>query len=295
MNVEQPDTQDSAVDTSTVDDQQDIDTTETHDQGDDQTDDTDSGEQTEGAEEDAELEVDGERYKLPKKAAERIQAERMMQADYTRKTQELAAQRQADDAARTQHQKNVELHQQYLSDHAKVIALNDQLAQYDRLDWQRLIAEQPQDAMVFQEQRRQLEAARNQAAQEVAQKQQQFALNEQQDLAKRVQEASAYATREIPGWNDERDTQLQKYAQDHGIAGKDLGPVILKHPALLKVLHKAELYDQLAKKQSAKAPPPPPPKPVTQVSAAKPAARDPARMSTAEWMAHRTSQLRKSR
>lgn len=252
----------------------------------------DSQEQS-GAEEFGEIEVDGKKFELPKTVAEKLQAERMMNADYTQKTQALAEQRRQFEAQSAQQQKQ---QQEYVQDYAKVVAIDDQLAAYNQLDWQVLIANDPQQAMLYQQQQRALEAQRSQAVQAVTQKQQQFALNEQQAIAKRVQEASAYVAREIPGWTPERDTQLQAYVKQNGIPDQELMPMVLKHPALLKILHKAELYDRQEKKATAKPPPPVQDKPVTRVGAARGATqRDPSKMSTAEWMAHRNAQLRKQR
>lgn len=252
----------------------------------------DSQEQT-GTEEFGEIEVDGKKFELPKSAAEKLQAERMMNADYTQKTQALAEQRRQFEVQSAEQQKQ---QQEYVQDYAKVVAIDDQLAAYNQLDWAELIANDPQQAMLYQQQQRKLEGQRAQAVQAVTQKQQQFALNEQQAIAKRVQEASAYVAREIPGWTPERDNQLQAYVKQNGIPEQELMPMVLRHPALLKILHKAELYDRQEKKVAAKPTPPVQDKPVTRVSSARGATqRDPSKMSTAEWMAHRNAQLRKQR
>jgi len=288
--MEQPgSTQDSGAAESTAVEDQNLDVVDN-----DQQIDTgeDSQEQTE-AEEFGEIEVDGKKFELPKSAAEKLQAERMMHANYTQKTQALAEERRAFEAQSSEQQKQ---QQEYVQEYAKVVAISDQLALYDKVDWEALIRDDPQQAMLYQQQQRALEAQRQQAVQSVTQKQQQFALNEQQTLAKQVQEASAYVTREIPNWSPERDNQLQKYVQENGIPEKAIGPILVKYPALFKILHKAEQFDQMAKKPAAKPPATVQEKPVTRVNSARsPAQRDPGKMSTAEWMAHRDSQLRKSR
>lgn len=290
--LEQPgESQDSGAAESTAVEDRDLNTAE---QDDDQHDDADedSQEQPED-EESSEIEVDGKKYALPKSAAEKLQAERLMHANYTQKTQALAEERRQFEAISAQQQKQ---QQEYVQDYAKVVAISDQLALYEKVDWESLIRDDPQQAMLYQQQQRALEGQRQQAVEAVTHKQQQFALNEQQTLAKQVQEASAYVTREIPNWSPERDNQLQEYVQSAGIPEKELSPVLLKHPALFKILHKAELYDQMAKKQTAKQRAPVQEKPVTRVSGSRaPVQRDPGRMSTDEWMANRNSQLRKSR
>lgn len=250
----------------------------------------DSQEQT-GTEEFGEIEVDGQKFELPKPVAERLQSERMMNADYTQKTQALAEQRRQFETQSAEQQKQ---QQEYIQDYAKVVAIDDQLAAYNQLDWNGLIANDPQQAMLYQQQQRALEAQRNQVIQAVTQKQQQFALNEQQAIAKQVQEANAYVVREIPGWSAGRDGELHKYVEANGVPQGALGPLVIKHPALLKIIHKAELYDRQAMKASAKPPPPVQDKPVTRVGAARGVAqRDPSKMSDAEWFRQRQEKQRK--
>lgn len=289
-NLEQPDTPDSELPTTADSDQ--------HDDPNPADAELD-GDDTEGdpPEEDEEIEVDGRKFALPKSAAAKLQAERMMNADYTRKTQEVAAQRQAIEAERAAVTRDRETHQQFIDDFAKVKAISDQLAQYDKVDWNALRQNDLDAYLEHQENRRALETQRNTAANELTQKQQQFALDEQQAIAKQVQDADAYVQREIPGWNAERQNQVSQYMASQGVQmNPALARAIVQSPALLKLAHKAEMFDRLEKKQTAKPPAPPAPPPATRVSAARQGAqKDPAKMSTDEWMAHRTAQLNRKR
>lgn len=289
--LEQPgNTQDSAIDDAGG---------ENHNQtGDDplnqdHSDDSDSQEQTE--EEEEELEVGGKRIALPKSIAETLKAERLMQADYTRKTQEVAEDRKAAQAEREQVREQAKAQQQYIAEIADLTAVDKQLAELKKIDLSEYVDVDPGGVQRVMLQIQQLESARNEAANKVTQKQQQFALSEQQETAKQFQEAKAYAEREIPNWSDGRDNQLQAYVKSQGIPDGSLGPLVLKHPAVLKMIHKAEMFDRLEKNRANKTAPTPPPAPVTRVTAAKPAAKSEANMSTKEWMAHREAQLRKKR
>lgn len=286
--MEQPEVQDSELPDAPADSEIDNDS----DLADDQ---NDGGNDAEQDEEQDEIEVDGRKFALPKTVAEKLQAERLMQADYTRKTQAAAAERQALEAERTQFAQQKEVQQQFIKDMAKVEALNDQLAMYENVDWQKLIAENPQDALMYQEQRRALEAERNKAAEAVTQKQNQFALDAQQSFAKQAQDADAYVQREIPGWSPERQTQVRDYVTSQGV---NLDPAfaraLVSNPALMKIMDKAEKFDRLEKKQSTKPAAPPVPPPATRVTAARQGApKDPGRMSTKEWMDARNAQTRK--
>lgn len=289
--LEQPgNTQDSAIDDAGG---------ENHNQtGDDHlnqdhSDDSDSEEQPE--EEDEELEVGGKRIALPKSIAETLKSERLMQADYTRKTQEVAEDRKAAQAEREQVREQARVNQQFIAEIAELTVIDKQLAELKKIDLSQYVDDDSVGVQRVMLQIQQLESARNEAANKVTQKQQQFALDEQQSFARQVQEAGAYVAREIPNWSLERDSQLQKYVQTNGIPEKALAPLLVKHPALFKILDKAEKFDRLEKNRANKTAPTPPPAPVTRVTAAKPAAKSEANMSTAEWMAHREAQLRKKR
>lgn len=240
-----------------------------------------------------ELDVDGEKFALPKKVAERLQSERMMNADYTRKTQALAEDRRQLESHEQALAKQYEAQKQFLEDHAKVHAIQDQLAEYEKVNWPELIQNDPIKAMELQHYRDQLNAKLNAAQGSIAQKQQQLALDEQQSFAKQVQEAKAYVEREIPGWNEQRDNQLHAYVQSIGLNGAEISRFMVKNPALFSVMHKAELYDQLVKKQPAKqTQQTPQAKPVPKVGGNKGVDKDPSMMTDREYAAWRKSQIR---
>ena len=71
--------------------------------------------------------------------------------------------------------------------------------------------------------------------------------------------------------------------------------MVMQNPAILKALDAAEKFDQLVKKQATKPKAPTaPPAPVTRVSAGRAtAAKDPAKMTDAEYFKHREEQRRK--
>lgn len=247
-------------------------------------------------EDEEEIEVDGRKFAMPKSAAEKLKAERLMHADYTRKTQEVAETRKAVEAEREQVRQQAQQHQQFIKEVARVHALDDALEQFKQVDWDTLSDQDPVQAQKLHFQYQKLQQQRSEAAQAVTQKQNEHALAEQQTLAKQVQEAEAYVQREIPGWTQERAVKLNSYAEAEGVTfDQTFAKVLVQNPALIKIMHKAEMFDQLARKQSTKpAAPAAPPAPVTRVSAARANARvDPDKMSTEQWMRYRNEQLRK--
>lgn len=251
----------------------------------------DSQEQTK-PEDEEEVEIGDEKLALPKALAAKVKAGVMMQADYTQKTQAVAEERKAVQAEREQVQRQAH---EYVQEMAKVVSLDEQIKAYQGALTRELIASDPITAMQYQNDLRTLEQQRQQAAASITQKQNANALAEQQATAKQVQEAEAYIKREIPTWTPERTEAISAYAKEHGIDQGAMWKAVFQNPALAKVLHKAELYDQAVKKAAAAKPKPAPQeKPVTRINAQRQTvAKDPNRMSADEWAAERNAQLAK--
>ncbi len=255
MELEQPGTQDSAVVEDSAADDEAVELDESSLGTDDESD---------SAEETDEVEVDGKKYALPKSAADKLKTERLMHGDYTRKTQDVAEEKRQVAAERQEVQRQAAEHQQFIADIADVKSIEKQIQAFQGVDWPSLIDQDPVAAMKYQNQLRGLEQSHVNAVNQLNAKRQQSALNEQQVIAKQAQEADAYLSREIVGWSAERSNQLLKYGTDEGIPSQELSRLAIRFPAIGKLLHKAELYDQISKK------PPPVAKPAQQ---AKPASK----------------------
>lgn len=289
MEREQPAPQDS--DTATEAGTSDyIDTSTSPEDDIDLSNDADSQEQTE---DDEEVEIGDQKVALPKTLAEKLKSERMMHADYTQKTQSVAEERKQLAADRDQVQKHHQTQQQYIAEYAKVVAIDDQLAEYRKLDWLSLSHTDPLQVQQLQLQERALMDKRQEVVNSVTQKERDFAVSEQQEIAKRVHDASAYMQREIPGWSSERSDKLMKFAQSEGLQPNDVTQAILRNPALAKVLHKAELYDTLSKKQAPKPQAAAPAKPAVRVGMASSVKKDitDSKLTDAQFDAMRRKQI----
>lgn len=266
-----------------------------HEQAAENHDDQDDSASQEQTEEDEEIEIGGKKVAMPKSIAAEIKAGTLRNADYTQKTQAVAAERKAVEAEREQVRQQAEQHQQFVKEVSKVHALDEQLAEFKKVDWQALSREDPALAQQLRFQYDDLQSKRTEAETAVTQKQQQNALAEQQATAKQIQEAEAYVQREIPGWTPEVAAKLNQFAAEQGVKfDPTFSKALIANPALIKIMHDAQMFQQL-KKQSTKAKPPaPPPAPVTRVSAARAsAAKDPEKMSMDEWAKWRNEQRRK--
>ena len=238
-------------------------------------------------EEEDEIEVDGRKFALPKTAAEKLRSERMMHADYTQKTMSVANDRKMVEEYAQNVAQQYQQQQAILSENAKILSIDAQIEQFQKLDWNTIISQDPQYAMQLQQQQRALEGKRQEAINGLTQKQQQQALNEQQVTAKLMQDANSYWMREIPGWSDARSTQLLNYGVSQGIPAHVLGRAAINQPALAKILHKAELYDAILKKQTPPAAAPVIAKPAVKVGSNAKVSKDPTKMSDAEFAAYR--------
>lgn len=252
--------------------------------------DADSQEQT--AEDEEEVEIGDRKVALPKSLAEKLKSERMMQSDYTQKTQSVAEERKQVQAEREQIAQHREQAKQYMDELADLRSIDKQLEKINKFDLSEYVDSDPVFVLKVQEQRRALEAERATLAGNITQKQNDQALNEQQSLAKRVQDAEAYIGREIKGVTKERIEALGAYASSQGMDQKAISRAFIETPQVAVFMHKAELYDALMKKQSPKPPPVAAAKPAIRVGASASVQKDPSRMSDREFAQWRQSQIR---
>ena len=236
-----------------------------------------------------EVEWEGEKHKIPAK----LKSAFMAHADYTRKTQEVAEQRRQIEANQTAFQQQVQFQKQHLTEVAGIVAIDNQLAEYDKLDWPSLIQQNPQQAMLLDQQRRELQGKKAQIAQTLTQKQQQSLEQQRTASARRIQETQSELAREIKGWSPEYANKLGDYGKSLGFS-QDLLNSVANLPfaaPLVKALHKANQYDQLIAQRSAKKPAPAA-TPVTKVTArASTAVTDPDKLPPEQWKKWREDQI----
>lgn len=246
----------------------------------------------EPSEEAEELDVDGFKISLPKSKAEKLKAERMMNADYTRKTQEVAEQRKAFEAQR---EETMRVQEETLNERATLIAVSQRLQQFDQVNWAQLNEEDPVTAQRLWIERTQLVEAQNNIGNLISKKQQQIAREkeqkaseEQQSTAKQIRECFDVVARDIKGWSPELARSLDKTANEFGFTNAELAQV--KDPRFVKLLHKAHIADQLLKKQASSLPKPQP-KPVPQVGGnSAPVKKRAEEMSMADYVKMRRAQ-----
>ena len=177
------------------------------------------------------------------------------QSDYTKKTQEIAEERRAIEAAQAQY--NSELatlqqeRQQYVDALSQVIQSSMAgLEQYNDIDWPTLKAEDPIEYITKRDEYREMQenVRANQHRAAAVQQQQE---TEMRDVKKRVlQEEHGKLVSAVPEWGDPTTqkklaTDIRAYAIDQGYTPEEIGGLV-DHRSLI-VLMKAQKYDALQK------------------------------------------------
>lgn len=265
---------------------------------------TDEGGEDDGYED---YEYEGKKYRTHRDLKKGL----MLNADYTRKTQEIAETRRALDArqaeitqqaelANTHYQAIGQLHQA----REQLNSINARLAKYNQINWQQVEATDFQSAQTLLREQTQLVNLRDEwvrhaqgVYQGIAQAEQQRQSTAQQEFAKRVEEGKILLNREIRGgFNDAVAATLRSYAHEQQIPEATIHK-FQDDPHAVRMLWKAHRYDQLMNKHKSAArlptPSTPEPRPAPQVgrrpSTSASALND--RMSPEAWVQARERQI----
>lgn len=207
-----------------------------------------------------ELEFRGSKVRLPKDIAEGVRA---MQKDYTEKTMTVAEQRKSvENFAKFQ--------QEFSADLTNLAIIEDQIKQIDAVDLNQIADEDQAWAQKLLIRRQMLESQRMQANNQVAQKKQEWHLNQQQEFAKQLEASETLLKREIKNWSPEVENKMVKHVVDNfGLTEADVRNA-KTDPRLYKLLHAAFVGHQLMSKAATTAKPKPQPAaPVTKLRASK--------------------------
>jgi hypothetical protein len=239
-----------------------------------------------------ELEHQGQVYQLPNA----LKGGFLRQADYTRKTQELAAHRRSLIAAHQAVTRHAQAAQGALSDQAHLAALNQSLRTFGAIDWRTLAQQNPQRAQVLWARFQQTKALRDRYAAAVSHYGAQAAMTAGRQAAQRMAQTGAVLQRQIPGWSPELAGKLVDYARGHGVTLEEMRAA--DDPRVWKIIHCAYQGD-CANQRDGMA------RTVAQAQVVRPAivvagaaatgggVRD--ELGTKEWMKRRNDLLRKKR
>lgn len=253
------------------------------------------GEQSaESDDDELEEELDGVKVRGKKEALEKLKAERLMQADYTRKTQETAELRKQAEAERQAVEIEKQVHFQNMNEVATMKAIEMRYQQLAAIDLSQLTDSDPVQAMKLDQELRKLQAQHAQLQNSVTQRHAQFTQMQQQEAARQLEEGRRVLEREIPGWGEQLRSDLVKYALSNGYTQRELDA--MKSPAMVRSLFREYQVAQ-AKKQATTRPKVTQEAPVTRVQTANKskAVTDPDKLSPDQWLKWRQSQIKSRR
>lgn len=202
------------------------------------------------AEDSADVEFEGKTYKVPAELKDAL----LRQSDYTRKTQEVAEARKALDNERQFLQVRDQVRAQLTEEIGVVRSLDKQLSQYAQVDWSTAMDQDPVSAQKAWMQFQALKDSRAEIVSTIGQKEQALSQAEQQRQehdAQQRQQSDAQAVEKtrshaktLPGWSQNADVELARYAQDKQLPQEALQEVI-RNPVFYEILFKAAQFDKL--------------------------------------------------
>lgn len=250
-------------------------------------------EESEDTEEEAELyEItldDGTTLNVPQSARDAF----MKNADYTQKTQQVAEQRKALESDRVRFEQAIKLQTQFSEADTAIRVIDNQLSQYEGIDWNAWAAQDPMAAQQAQAQLGGLREQRVGAVNELNRLQAEAQKAESQEIARVTEENKARIKTAIPNWSTDTEKAIFEYGLKSGFSERQLASTNY-NPVMLGVLNKARLFDELQSRQAAK----PKPKPIPKAGKVK-AKKSPPKTtpedsdSAEEWMRKRNAQLAK--
>jgi len=250
--------------------------------------DGDSDDQREAEEQFEEVERNGKKAIIPTW----LKPELLMQADYTRKTQELAAARRA---LETERESVQQISQAELSAYTNLQVIDRQIDHFAKTDWNAAFDGDAAAAQKAFIQFQLLKDARRETTGYIEQLRSQRISREQQQTAKRLEDCNAEVAKHLSDWSAATAAKLKQEGMQHfGFSAEDVDGI--DDPRIILALHAAVRWkdheDKLRKaeafeKQQAV-------KPAAKPSGggAPPAGLDD-QLSAEEWLRRRNNQLRK--
>lgn len=199
------------------------------------------------------LKVNGEEIEKP---IDEIVALAQQGLDYTKKTQEVAEKRKELESLENQirlQEQNLQqqsmLNSELIQDVAKITALDQQLSEYQDVNWEQL-----SDSDFVTAQKKfftfnQLQQQRSNLVSQFESKRQEALNKQQQMVADKVAKGREVLSKEIPNWSQETTQEIIAIGrEDYGFTDAELNAII--DPRHVRVLHDAMQWRKLKSKNS---------------------------------------------
>lgn len=187
----------------------------------------------------AEVEIDGKLFAVP----EEIKDGYLRQADYTKKTQEVAAARRHVETMLATASQAVQASQQFADLIGQIKAADASLQAYHSLNWNELRASDPVEYATKQADYARWQSHRDGLVRNLQDTKAQVDYAMMQETQMRVQQGAEFLARTIPGWGEQKMKELRTAAVNHGFSDAELDTVT--DPRAIMILHKAAEYDKL--------------------------------------------------
>lgn len=185
-----------------------------------------------------EVEYEGELYQVPPKLKDAI----IRQSDYTKKTQEVAEQRKLVEHQQAQMRAaaiNMEFQKTITPDLHEIAQIEAQLAQYDKVNWREIAAD---DRTLHMLEMQRLEKLHAEKLKGVESKRAEHGQKLNEHLSKLQSEAAALLKSRIPGWGEETAKSVRDWALSSGFTQDEISSI--HDPRHAEVLWKASQYDK---------------------------------------------------
>jgi len=194
------------------------------------------------------LKIDGEEIEKP---LDEVISLAQQGADYTKKTQEVAEQRKAlEEYAQTiqvqeqQLRQQAELQQALLGELAQITAIDQQLADFQAIDWNQLSENDFVEAQKLFFTQNKLQNQRAALVQQLDAKQQHITQAQQQALSHRIAKGKEILAKEIPNWSPDTSKAIITAGKEfYGFSDEEMASVL--DPRHVKVLHDAMQWRKL--------------------------------------------------
>jgi len=193
------------------------------------------------------IEYEGKKYRVPKP----LKGGFLMQADYTRKTQEVAERRREVERLEQAANQRAREQQSHFADVVKINTLQERLNEYDNVNWTALRQQDPALADAHFAQMNGFRRDLDRAKSELHQKQQNYGIELQRERARQVDETVKHLTREIKDWSPQLIPTLTDYGQkSFGLTPAQF-ELLNANPQLVVAVHRAYVNEQAANELAA--------------------------------------------
>lgn len=233
-----------------------------------------------------ETEYEGKKYKVPKEIKDAL----LRQADYTRKTQELAEIRKAAELERQSIVSAKEADEAADELKADLRTVDKALKSFENVDWAKFASDNPAQAQAYMLQYQQLQMQRQQLAAGLEQHANTAKAHREQARSAALAQAKADLLQAMPDFNHELAAKItESTVSAYGYTPEELA--LIDDPRQIRILRDAMMWrESQAKLKTAT-------KPATAqpVKTVKPSSKpivNPEKMTTAEWMEYERNRVK---